>query len=124
MKLNDMKTILIVDDDTFTTEILMELLEDMGYLVSHAENGSAALKIFQSVDNIDLIITDIMMPNGDGINLITEIKKKQPDIPVIAVSGVFSEEFITRVDQSGADVFFKKPVAIVDLEKAVNSFLS
>ncbi|MFH1019632.1 MAG: response regulator [Pseudomonadota bacterium] len=81
-----MARILIVEDEHMVRELLSEVLTKAGYEVSTAENGSAAYKLCQ-ISDFDLIITDIIMPEMDGLELIQEMKKRLPQMKIIAMSG-------------------------------------
>ncbi len=81
-----MKKILVVDDDDLIRDLLYEILEDQGYKVFEAENGNRALQLLKT-ETFDLIITDIIMPDKEGIETIIEIKKKVPQAKIIAMSG-------------------------------------
>lgn len=80
------KTILIVDDDAELREGLVSLFEDENLKLEQASNGEEALAVIASC-TIDLVITDILMPLMDGIELTLKLKAIQPDLQVILISG-------------------------------------
>jgi len=80
------QTILIVDDVVDIREELAHILEEQGYQIEQAENGADALDIFSS-KRIDLLLTDILMPIMDGIELATATKTLVPELKVILISG-------------------------------------
>lgn len=83
------ETILVVDDEASIREITRTTLEELGYRVITACDGIEAISIFaESRDEIDLVMTDMMMPNMDGANTIRAIRRIDPEIRVIAVSGL------------------------------------
>ncbi len=81
-----MATILIVEDDPQVQHLLQESLELEGYSVIAAENGIKALEQL-ATRVVDIMITDILMPEKEGLGLITELRKTRPDLPIIAISG-------------------------------------
>ena len=80
------KNILIVDDIDAVRKALALILEDEGYNILQASNGLEALNLLDNLD-IDLIITDILMPEMDGIELVTEVNAKFPHQKIILISG-------------------------------------
>ena len=81
-----MKKILVVDDETSVRTMLVAMVKPDGYEMIEASNGEEAMAAFNDV-TVDLVITDIVMPVKNGIDLTMELKKTHPDIPVIAISG-------------------------------------
>ncbi|MFH1216133.1 MAG: response regulator [Pseudomonadota bacterium] len=81
-----MAKILVVDDETQIQDLLKMLLEGLGHSVKTADNGSIGLKLL-SHEHFDLVITDIFMPEKEGLETIIEIKRDFPAVKVIAISG-------------------------------------
>ncbi|MCR9819737.1 response regulator, partial [Vibrio parahaemolyticus] len=110
--------ILLVDDESEIREILADLLEDEGYDVVQAEDGEVGFKIFMSED-IDLVVTDVRMPNKNGIELLKDIKQSGQDVDVIILTGQSDE--LTAIDclRAGAYDYLLKPIE--DLEIMVTS---
>jgi len=109
-----MARVLIIDDDLFTRETLRRVFEGEGYHVSLAENGVDGVGLFHR-EQTDLIITDILMPEKDGLESISELRAKVPDLPIIAISGggkSGSLEFLQVARELGADEVMRKPLAI------------
>jgi len=105
------KHILLADDDPDVRMMLAIALKREGYIVTQAENGKQALKLCEG-NTFDLIITDILMPKGDGFKVISKMKKKQRDIPIIAISGggvSGSLDFLEKAKMHGACCIFEKP---------------
>ena len=105
------KKILLAEDDPDVREMLAFALRHAGHVVTLAENGKEALKLC-SANSYDLIITDILMPKQDGFKVIRKLKKKQRDIPIIAISGggvSGSLDFLEKAKRYGACCIFEKP---------------
>lgn len=105
-----MKTVLLVDDDSLTRELLSRVLElsDLECEVLVVESGLKALKMIGD-HNIDVLVTDLSMPEMDGIELMAKVKEVQPDLPILVMSGVV-EEYAAFVEQMGASRFLSKPI--------------
>ena len=103
--------ILVIDDDPSMRKILRRLLEFDNFEVVEAENGKIGLELEANIP-IDLVITDILMPEVDGLEVIIALKKKNPKLKLIAISGAgfFSEQdYLTWAAKLGADCTFAKP---------------
>src|SRR6185295_3078148 len=81
-----MKTILLVEDDLTLLRALKRAIETSSYHVITAESGSEALR-YCSVLPIDLVVTDIIMPDGDGLDLLRRLRSQSRVLPIIAISG-------------------------------------
>jgi DNA-binding response OmpR family regulator len=112
---------LIVDDDAKVRETLSWILEGMKFSVSTAKNGKEALKLFKKHD-FEIVITDLNMPNMDGMALARYIKEWSPQTPIILVSGGIKKS--ARVYRTLADCVLHKPFGIGDLETAVRKTLA
>lgn len=115
------KLILVVEDEPDLQRLIKLFLERSGYAVTTADNGLVALqKLNHALP--DLVITDIMMPEMNGIELIKEMKKKDEwaNIPVVVTSAMIAEPEITKL----SDEFLNKPVAISTLRRTLSSMLS
>jgi DNA-binding response OmpR family regulator len=116
--------ILIIDDDAHFLTNLCYFFADKQYDVISVTNGLEGLKLLEDdQEGFNLIITDIVMPQISGISLISMIKKKMPDIPIIAITawGEYPEEFAL---ESQADKVLSKPFELSDLDKAINELIS
>ena len=116
--------LLIIDDDEHILAKLCYFFNDRGYDVTSASGGLEGLKLIENDQKgFDLIITDIIMPQLSGISLISIIKKKFPDTPVIAITGwgAYPEAFAI---ESQADKVLSKPFGLSELDKAINELIS
>jgi PAS domain S-box-containing protein len=109
--------ILIVDDDVFVREMLSSILEASGYTIVTAENGLEALEKCVTDSTIDLIVSDVNMPEMDGIQLIKEVRKKGLDVPIIMVTGVSDISVAVDALSSGAIDYVLKDEGI---EETIN----
>jgi len=110
------KTILCVDDEPIIRELCVNVLDD--YHVLLAKDGLEALKILETI-TVDIVLSDVMMPNLDGLELLRKIKELQPDQAVILMTGYSDKELILRALKAGADDFINKPINILQLSTTV-----
>ncbi|MEI6634700.1 MAG: response regulator [Chlamydiota bacterium] len=111
------KSILVVDDDPFSREMLRIFIEKRGHSTDLADDGTDALALLKSGRAYDLVISDINMPRMDGLTLLREIKKEAPGTRVILVTGG-SVKPVT-----GADAVIAKPINFALLTRHVNTAL-
>lgn len=82
------KTIMVVDDEPLVRMVAVEILEELGYVVLEAEDGPSALRILQAKPDIDLLVTDVGLPNGmNGRQLADAVREQRPDLNVLFVTG-------------------------------------
>jgi two-component system, cell cycle sensor histidine kinase and response regulator CckA len=102
--------VLVVDDEAPLREALMFTLQDSGYEVYSAEDGSDALALyFQRRDEIDVVLTDLSMGGMDGIQLTRSLRKLNPNVRVIAASGHFTNENMAILRGLGVEHLLDKP---------------
>jgi two-component system chemotaxis response regulator CheY len=119
------QTILIIDDDPFSRETLRLVLEEEGYDVACAEDGKRGLAIF-ALMRPDLVVTDIIMPEREGLETIREIRKVDAAIPIVAVSGggrLKATDLLALARSFGADAALAKPLDPDELIGAVRGRL-
>jgi CheY-like chemotaxis protein len=117
-----MARILVVDDDEFERTLSRTILEDAGHEVRFAPNGEVALRIFKGGQKIDLVITDLSMPNVDGHQLIQELRSLDPQVRVIVISGMSAEK-LERAAVLGAAFVIAKPYTPPQILEAVTGLL-
>ena len=113
---NDVK-ILIVDDNTKFLSMLNEFLCENDYIVETSDNGSDALKKFSDFIP-DIVLTDIVMPDIDGIELLLNIRKINPTVKVIVMSGGnrgHADAYLHMADKLGANAILNKPFELSEL---------
>ena len=116
-------TILIVDDEPSIVQSLSGLLTDEGFNVLSASNGYEALKIIET-ESPDLVLLDVWMPGIDGIETLTEIKKDNPFIQVIIITGHGTIETAVKATKLGAFDFIEKPLSIDKVIVGINNALN
>jgi CheY-like chemotaxis protein len=79
-------SVVIADDVAEIQQLLQQWLRDLGYLVTCVSTGKEAVRVLRTV-HVDLVITDILMPDGDGLEVISELRQAQPSARIIAMSG-------------------------------------
>jgi len=114
-----MEKILIVDDDHEVREMLGGNIALFGYEYDTAEDGLAAIDKLKG-DNFSIVISDIKMPNFDGIQLLQYIRKNYPFVDVIIVTGFGDKYSYVDVIKEGASDFLSKPFNIDELEAKLN----
>jgi DNA-binding NtrC family response regulator len=115
--------ILLVDDSTEIVEALKSFLS-RNYIVHTASNGLDALKVFErNKRELELVITDMVMPDLSGTALISMIRDKSPGTPIIAMTGWGYYPSLLATEAQ-ANMVFHKPFDLADLDQAVSSFLS
>ena len=121
-----MSRILLVDDDAQVRKMLRITMERAGYEVVEAEDGSEAVRVYDPA-TIDLVITDIVMPEKEGIETIMELKTINPAVRIIAISGggrINPEDYLKWAQRFGVANTFTKPVDRGELLASVNGLLS
>ena len=120
-----MATILIIDDEKAILGFLKERLIGEGFNVLTASDGKEGFNLFND-NQVDLVITDIIMPDKDGFVTIIEMKKICPDIKIIAMSGGgrgLPDYYLDTAKCFGAQYVFEKPFKTSDLIEAVHELL-
>jgi signal transduction histidine kinase/CheY-like chemotaxis protein len=116
--------LLVVEDDKDLCDLLRRMLERAGFSTAGASNGREALRHLKT-EPVDLLITDMVMPEMDGVELMRILRKNRPKLPIIALSGVENFKEYRRISTHlGAQAALHKPVSRVDLIRAVNDVLA
>lgn len=119
----DGERVLVVDDEEFVLETTRQALRDGGYRVLAAEDGDEALRQLDEHDGqIDAVITDLRMPNMDGLDLINTVRAQHPNLPIIAASGM-ADGRSDEAKQAGAQTFLAKPFSEEELQGALHEVL-
>ncbi len=117
--------ILVIDDDEQMRVLLRQVMEWSGYTVDDAENGRKGMQI-QRRRPADLVITDLIMPEQEGLETISILKKEFPDVKIVAISGggrIGPEAYLPAARELGADLVFSKPFDVKEFVSAVRELL-
>ena len=121
-----MAKILIVDDEKLIRKALAEIIELEGHQAEYAQNGREALQMFKKYLP-DIVVTDLIMPDTEGLELIREIRKISDDVKIIAISGgsryLEPNNHLKAAELFGADISFTKPINLNEFKTAVNTLL-
>ena len=120
-----MANILVIDDDATIQLVFSQFLTSMGHEIMQAENGKEGMSMIQET-RPDLVITDIMMPEMDGLEILMQLRSTHDSVPVIAISGGMRSlpvNFLQQAKLFGARYVFEKPVPLDVLRNAVTELL-
>lgn len=116
--------ILVIDDNEEILAALNDFFRKENYAVSSASDGLDGLKLLGAEkERFDLVITDIVMPNISGVGVISIIKKKYPDTPVIAITG-WGEHPEALAAEAKADLILEKPFELPELNRIIKELLN
>lgn len=117
------KSILIVEDNPNMSSLLEEMLEVFDYKSVRAESGQEALNKLDQGE-FAMVITDMKMPAMNGLELLKNIKEKNPAMPVVLISGYSMKEIGSDPNNPKPDGFLSKPFLMSDIEQLLNSLLA
>src|SRR4051794_28044997 len=118
-------TVLLVEDEDPVRIFGARALRNKGYKVLEAKSGEAGLEVIRAAEEtIDLLITDVVMPNMDGPALIREVREIHPDMKVIFISGYTEDAFRQRLDSDSEIHFLPKPFSLKQLASKVKEVIS
>ena len=120
-----MAQVLVVDDDDQVRKLISLVLQQEGHTVVEASNGKMAIQHIQEAE-INLVISDIVMPDMDGLELIRGIRRIHPGIKILAISGAGKEGpglYLNMAEQFGADAILTKPFAPDQLIEQVSALI-
>jgi signal transduction histidine kinase len=115
--------ILLVDDHADTVEAMSSFLSKNGYEVVTADSVNSALRLVDQYKSIDLMLSDIGLPEGGGHYLLTELRKRGYQFPAVALSGYGMEEDLNRSILAGFKTHLTKPVSPVQLKRTIREFV-
>jgi CheY-like chemotaxis protein len=122
-----MAHVLVIDDDVDVRWVIRRAVQADGHTVSEAGDGGEGLKRFAE-QTPDLVITDILMPGREGIETIIELRRRRPDLPILAISGGSAtterDEVLESADLLGATRVLAKPFALDKLRAVVHGMLA
>lgn len=121
-----MANILVADDEELARFTIREILEAEGHAVIEAKNGIETIVLFNK-QPVDIIVTDIIMPDKEGIETIIELKRDHPAIKIVAISGggrTRNLDFLDLAKRYGADAVLAKPFSEQELIDVINPLLA
>jgi CheY-like chemotaxis protein len=120
-----MQTILVVDDEPMALKLVQSVLEKRGFQVLAHTSAQQAVKIFEEHrERIELLISDIVMPEMDGTKLASRLVALNPDLPVLFMSGLLTESEIADASGIAQYAFIRKPFRPATLVQAVRKMLT
>jgi two-component system, chemotaxis family, chemotaxis protein CheY len=126
MSSTEIMKVFVVEDDPITREIITVSLQVSGHTVQSFENGRKAIEVL-AYESADLMITDILMPEMDGVEILREIQRLQPQLPVLAISGGGSlgpTNYLGIAQVFGAAAVLAKPFSPDELIELVAKLLA
>ena len=118
-------TILVVDDESIVRQLTTQVLERAGYDVVAVESARGALELVSDGAEIDLVVSDVVMPELSGVDLLTELRERRPDLPIVLMTGGSPEpERTAKALELGASAIVYKPYTHAELCDAVANALS
>jgi CheY-like chemotaxis protein len=116
-------TVLVVDDDPDVLEALVRVLMRDGHNILTADSGVAALRAMKDCESLDLLLTDVMMPDLDGLDLAEMAKKRRPSLKILYLTG-YAERLATDASRPSHGKVLQKPIVPDDLRNEVAALVS
>jgi two-component system cell cycle sensor histidine kinase/response regulator CckA len=115
--------VLIVDDEEPVRRFVERVLHEAGYETSVAADGAEALEVASKLSGIDVLVTDVMMPNMLGDELARRLRQREPDLKVLYLTGYSDRLFKEKVTLWEDEAFLDKPCSVAGLRQAVSLLL-
>jgi CheY-like chemotaxis protein len=115
--------ILVVDDDDAVRGLLGQTLSEAGYDVAAARDGREAMRMVAN-QSFDLVLTDLIMPDQEGIETIRKLQRDYPSIRVVAMSGAVDAVYLRTAELLGADAALRKPIDSQELLRTIRELLT
>jgi CheY-like chemotaxis protein len=118
-----MTNVLLIDDDALSRRVVRTMLEDLACDVTEAEDGAVASSKMEGRD-FDLVVTDIFMPNQDGIETIRKIRRARNDVCILAISADDANvdvNYLKMAERIGADYSLSKPIKSEQLKGIIGN---
>lgn len=117
--------VLLVEDEDAVRSFAVEALKRQGYEVFEAASGAEAIDLMTEIDGkVDIVVSDVIMPEMDGPTMITELRKREPDLKVIFVSGYPDDAFKNNLEPDAKFAFLPKPFSLAQLAAKVKDELA
>ena len=121
-----MARILLIDDDDALRKTMVKILALSGHACDQAPNGEVGLRLFQAGE-YDLVVTDLLMPEKEGIETIMELREEVPGVKILAISGGLSRDRegpLSDAEALGADASLPKPFSVTEFSQTVEKLLA
>jgi CheY-like chemotaxis protein len=121
-----MASILLIEDDEDIRPLITTMLVRSGHTVRQAGNGLEGMRLYREAPS-DLVLTDVVMPEQEGLATIIELRRLNPAVRIIAMSGGFAYDpklYLHMAERFGADRVLRKPFQFSELQEVVNSLLA
>ena len=115
--------IVYIEDNKFNIKLIQNLAEKLGLNIKGFENPKEGLE-YCKTHNIDLLLVDYMMPELNGIDLVSELKKEKPDVPVVMITAINDLQLRKKAVMSGIEAFLPKPINVNDFKETVFKLLN
>lgn len=116
------RSVMVVDDEAAVRDYLKQTISEAGYDVTTVGDGDEALRIFRNAP-ADLVLTDLVMPEKEGIETIQSLKREDPNLRIIAMSGAVSGPILAAAKYLGANEVMQKPIAAEDLVRLLRKLI-
>lgn len=117
------RKILLIDADMISHILVSETLKDKDIEITHVQSGREAIDLFKCDSLFDLIITELVLPDMDGLSVINEIRKFSPSIPVIVQTAYALSEIKYQCIQEGINDFIEKPIILRQLFSFIRKYI-
>lgn len=122
------RNLLIIDDEASVRKIISDNMKMSGYQVASAAGCDEGLALINPASPPGLVITDIIMPQKSGIEVIAEIRKHHPSVKIVAISGggkinETDDDLLEKASEAGAHAVLAKPLDLDELEKTIEALL-
>jgi CheY-like chemotaxis protein len=112
--------VLVVDDEEPVRKFVERVLADAGYRTALAEDGSSALEVAATMPRVDVLLSDVMMPNMQGDELARRLRQQEPDLKVLYLTGFSDRLFKDKITLWEGEAFLDKPCSVAGLLQAIS----
>lgn len=118
------KKILLVEDQFINANLIADIFEDTGAEIINAGSANEAIAKVNQIDNIDVVLMDIQLPDFDGIEASRRIKVIRPKLPIVIQTAFALEDYVTKSKEAGCEYFITKPLNTVKLYEILKTILA
>ncbi len=114
-------SLLLVEDDPFLLELLEELIADAGWTVHTASNGEEAIQLVRQLPDLQAVITDLAMPEMDGVRLIEWLSDERSQLPVMSMTATRASEVEDLLNHRRVSAIFQKPLTSERIDQLLDA---